>query len=166
MAYELKNSLGKNSDVSRMVMPEARLENIINLSAKGITTLGKKDAVIIWGGANDINKNEVNNGLKHLKDFINTNENTNIIVITAPHRHDLQESLCVNREVVVFNRKLYKITKTMDNVKLLQTKLNRNDFTRHGLHLNISGKTKIAELTGEHILNLTKKIEDDFIMLK
>jgi hypothetical protein len=53
--------------------------------------LGKKDAVIIWGGANDINKNEVNNGLKHLKNFINTNQNTNIIVATAPHRHDLQE---------------------------------------------------------------------------
>jgi hypothetical protein len=72
----------------------------------------------------------------------------------------------VNREVVVFHMKLYKITKTMDNVKLLQTKLNRIDFTRHGLHLNTSGKAKIAELIGEHILNLTKKKDDDFIMLK
>jgi capsular polysaccharide biosynthesis protein len=76
--------------------------------------------VIIWGGANDINKNEVNNSLKHLKNFINTRQNTNIIVVTAPHRHDLQESSCVNREVVVFNRKLRKITKTMDNVELTQ----------------------------------------------
>jgi lysophospholipase L1-like esterase len=128
--------------------------------------LGKKDAVIIWGGANDINKNEVSNGLKYLKNFINTNQNTNIIVVTTPLSHDLQESSCVNREVDVFNRKLHKIVKIMDDVKLLQTKLNRNYFTRHGLHLNISGKAKMAELIGEHILNLTKKKDDDFIMLK
>jgi hypothetical protein len=45
----------------------------------------------------------------------------------------------------------------MDNVELLQTKLNRNDFTHHGLHLNISGKRMIAELISEHIKNDTKK---------
>jgi hypothetical protein len=160
------NSHGKDFEVSGMVMPGATLKNITNLSAKGISTLGKKDVVITWGGANDINKYEVNNGLKYLKNFININQNTNIIVVTAPHRHDLQESSCVNREVDVFNRKLHKIVKIMDNVMLLQTKLNRNDFTCHGLHLNISGKVKIAELIGEHILNLTKKKDDDFIMLK
>jgi hypothetical protein len=166
MAHEVKNSLGKDFEVSGTVMPGARLKNITDLPAKVISTLGKKAAVVIWGGANDINTNEVNSGLKYLRNIINTNQNTNIIVVTAPHRHDLQESLCVNREVVVFNRKLHKIVKIMDNVKLLQTKLNRNDFTRHGLHLNVSGIAKMAELIGEYILNLTKKKEEDFIMLK
>jgi hypothetical protein len=56
MAYELKNSLGKDFEFSGTVIPGAKLENIINSSAKGISTLGKKDAVILWGGANDINK--------------------------------------------------------------------------------------------------------------
>jgi hypothetical protein len=116
-------------------MPGARLENITNLSAEGISTFGKTDAVIIWGGANDINKNEVNNGLKHLKNFVNNSQNTNII------RYDLDESSCVNKKVVVFNRKLHKIVKTVDNVELLETKLNRNDFT--SLHLKISGKEKM-----------------------
>jgi capsular polysaccharide biosynthesis protein len=145
LAHELKYSLGKDFEVNGMVMPGARLENITNLSAEGISTSGKKDVVVIWGGANDINKNEVNNGLKHLKNFVNNRQNTNIIVVSAPHRYDLDESTCVNKEVVVFNRKLHKIMKTMDNVELLQTKLNRNDFTHHGLHLKISGKGKIAE---------------------
>jgi hypothetical protein len=40
MAYELKNSLGKGFEVNGPVMPGARLENIISLSAKGISTLG------------------------------------------------------------------------------------------------------------------------------
>ena len=38
--------------------------------------------------------------------------------------------------------------KTADNVK---ANLSRNDFTLHGLHLNISGKEKRAELIGENI---------------
>jgi hypothetical protein len=57
----------------------------------------------------------------------------------------------VNKEVEVFNRKLHKIIKTVENVDLLQTNLSRNDITRHGLHLNTSGKGKIAELISEHI---------------
>jgi hypothetical protein len=151
LAYDLKNSIVKDFEVNSTVMPGARLENITNLSAEGISTLGKKDAVIIWGGANDINKNEVNNGLRHLKNFVNNKQNTNIIVVSAPHRYDLDESSCVNKEVVVFNKKLHKIIKTVDNVELLQSKLNRNDFTGHGLHLNISRKGKIADLIGGHI---------------
>jgi hypothetical protein len=54
----------------------------------------------------------------------------------------------VNKEVVVFNRKLHTIVKTVDNVELLQTKLSRNEFTHHGMHLSISGKGKIVELIG------------------
>jgi UDP-N-acetylmuramate-alanine ligase len=67
--------------------------------------------VNIWGGANGINKNEINNGLKHIKNFVNNRQNTNIIVVSPPHRY-LDESSCVNKEVVVFNRKLHEIIKT------------------------------------------------------
>jgi hypothetical protein len=87
-------------------------------------------------------------------------------LLSAPHRYDLDESSCVNKEVVVFNRKLHKIINTVDNVELLQTKLNRNDFTCHGLHLNIFGKGKIAQLIGEHIKNHTKKKEENPFTLK
>jgi CO dehydrogenase/acetyl-CoA synthase epsilon subunit len=72
MAAEICNCLGKDFEVNGIVMPGARLENITNLSDKGISTLGNKDTVIIWGGANDIRKNEVNNCLKHLKNFVNS----------------------------------------------------------------------------------------------
>jgi len=51
----------------------------------------------------------------------------------------------------VFNRKLHKMMKTADIVKIVQANLSRNDFTLHGLHLNISGKGKRAELIGENI---------------
>ena len=74
-----------------------------------------------------------------------------IVRVTAPHRHDLQETSCVNKETDVFNRKLHKMVKIADNVKIKQANLSRNDFTLHGLLLNIAGKEKMAELTaGKH----------------
>jgi hypothetical protein len=166
MAVEISSCLGRDFEVNGTVMPGARLENITNLSDAEMSTLGNNDAVIIWGGANDISENEVNNGLKHLKKFVSSTQNTNIIVVAAPHRHDLQDTSCMNKEIEVFNRKLHKIIKTADNVKLLHTNLNRNDFTRHGLHLNISGKEKIAELIGESIKNLITRNEETPIILK
>jgi hypothetical protein len=50
------------------VMPGARLDNIIKPNTKGI--LGRNDAVIVCGGANDIRKNESNTGLRQLMNFL------------------------------------------------------------------------------------------------
>jgi len=99
------------------------------------------------GGTNDISKNEANIDLKHLGKFVNSRQNTNIMIVTVPHRNDLQETY-VNKEIEVFSRKLHKMIKTVDNVKITQANLGRNDFTLHELHLNISGKEKMAELIG------------------
>jgi hypothetical protein len=109
MAAELSFFLGNDFEVNETVMPGARLENITKLSDEGISTLDNNDAVIIWAGSNDIKKNETNKGLSHLKNFVITRQNTNIVLINAPHRFALQESSCVNKEVEVFNRKLHKI---------------------------------------------------------
>jgi hypothetical protein len=73
-------------------MPGARLKNITHLADKEVSSLGKNDTVIVWGGASDISKNETNIGLKHLGKFVNSRQNTNIIIVTAPHKHDLQET--------------------------------------------------------------------------
>jgi uncharacterized sporulation protein YeaH/YhbH (DUF444 family) len=56
--------------------------------------------------------------------------------------------------------------KTMNNAEFLQTQLNRNDFTRHGLHLNISGKEKIANSISKYIRNLDMKKEESPIVIK
>jgi hypothetical protein len=44
--------------------------------------------------------------------------------------------------------------KTRENAYLIDLNLHRKDFTQHGLHLNISGKVKTAELIGESIKQL------------
>jgi hypothetical protein len=54
----------------------------------------------------------------------------------------------------------------MNNAEVLQTKLNRNDVTRHGLHLNNSGKEKIAKSISKYIKNLDMKKEESPIIMK
>jgi hypothetical protein len=121
---------------------------------------------LIWPAKKYVNKNETNSGLKHIRKFALQNSHTNITFITASHRYDLQESSCINREVQVFNRKPHKIMKAMGHVNILDTKLNRNKFTHHGLHLNISGKEKMANHIGERIINLLKRQKSPPIVLK
>ena len=153
-AKELSDYLGKDFEVSGTVMPGSRLDKITLLAKNEINALTKEDVVIIWGGSNDINKNETSVGLKHLNKFVSHRKNTNVLVLPAPHRHDLLPSSCINNEVQTFNRKLCKSMKTKENVHLLELNLHRNDFTQHGLHLNISGKVNTAELIGENIKQL------------
>jgi len=120
-------------------MPGARHEIMTNLTDKEASTRGKSDKVIVIGGTNDTSKNEAIIGLKHLGKFVNSRQNINIMIVTVPHRRDLQET-CVNKEIEVFSRKLHKMIKTVDSVKITQANLGRNDFTLHGLHLNSSGE--------------------------
>jgi hypothetical protein len=44
--------------------------------------------------------------------------------------------------------------KAMSHVVLLDLALDKNDFTRHGMHLNVLGKEKVASLIGQHLINL------------
>jgi hypothetical protein len=101
-------------------MPGSRLQNVTKLASNEIEGLSHSDAVVIWGGSNDINRNELMRGLMHLHDFVTQRKNTNVMIVPAPHRHDLQITSCINKEVQNFNRKLHKILKNKDNVRLLE----------------------------------------------
>jgi hypothetical protein len=105
----LSNQLDKKFEVMGMALPGARLQSIVQLCEQEVSSLTKDDIIILWGGSNDISKNDTNFGLKHLKNFTNKNKDTNILLVAAPHRYDLMETSCVNEEVKVFNRKMHKI---------------------------------------------------------
>ena len=142
---EISSCLEKDFEVNGTVMSGARLQNITNLVDKHVTILGNNDKVIVWRGADDITKNEANIGLTFLGKAVNSKQNTNIMIVTATHRQDLQEiSGVVNKETELLNGKLHRMRKTADNVMIIQTDISRNDFTSHGLQLNISGKGKMA----------------------
>jgi hypothetical protein len=129
--------------VSSFIKPAAGMGSIVDTMKDDIKTLKRDDVVIIWGGSNDIGKNNSKEVLKHLCNFIKNNQEVNIVVMAAPPKHDLLPSSCVNSEVLSYN-KLRKRMKQCDNVKILETDLERKYFMKHGLHLNSSGKECIT----------------------
>ena len=68
-AAELSTSLGQIFEVMGAVMPGSRPEYIMRLACRELSQLHCGDFVIIWGGANDINRNESSTGLRHIRKF-------------------------------------------------------------------------------------------------
>jgi hypothetical protein len=133
-----------NFVVSGYVNPGAGMSVITHTVKEEVGKLKSDDVVVVWGVPNDIGKNNSQQTLRHLRNFVEKRQRVNIVVMTAPPRYDLIPSSCVNNEVVRFNRQLKKRTKMFNNVTIFETDLKRGYFTKHGLHLNAYGKEQIA----------------------
>ena len=110
-------------------MPGSRVEHMTHLACREISKLHCDDFVIIWRGANDINGNESNTGLRHIRKFALRNEHTNVIAVTTPHKYDLQDSSFLNKETRVYNRKLHQLLKDRHHVNIIDMNLTRHEFT-------------------------------------
>jgi hypothetical protein len=125
LTSELKNYLGHKYSIYSTFMPGADLQNITNLAKSEVTTLTKSDTVIVCGGSNDVNRNESQVALSSLKNFVNLRTNTQFVILTLSQRHDLMHDSCVNKEIHSFNRKLDKIMKNKEMVKILDYDITR-----------------------------------------
>jgi hypothetical protein len=154
---DLQQNLDENYRVSGFTKPGAGMEEIVNTGRDDIQTLSNKDVVIVWGGANTISKNNTKVAINHLCKFVEEKKKVNLVIMKAPPRHDLMPSSCVNTEVMIFNRQMKKKMKIYHNVKLIDTDLDRTYFTRHGQHLNSSGKELISNKLSTVIKDLNVK---------
>ena len=93
-AAEIKSNLDENFDVQGFVNPGAGLSAITTSAKRDIQQLSKQDVVVVWGGSKDVGKNETKQGINWIKNFIETNKHTNIILMEVPHRHDLIQHSC------------------------------------------------------------------------
>ena len=156
-AAELGHLLQKDFEVMGSVTPGSGMRHIKNASSGIINQLTKEDAVVIWGGSNDIAKNNASTGMKHLLDLVINATHTNIILMSAPHRFDLIETSCVNLEIKNFNSKLRSKLKNIGKVKLIEVDKDRTLFTGHGQHLNARGKENMAKKIASMIKRMLAK---------
>ena len=119
----------------------------------------------MWGGTRDVGRNETTKGLHQISNFVKKHNQTNVIVMSVPCRHDLDPNSCVNEEVKVFNRMLKKHLKVFDNTRVIEVVSNRDLFTRHGLHKNRKGKEHMAKKIGEAIKVMLNEVKSDTIMM-
>jgi hypothetical protein len=101
----------------------AKIKEITNSLDSTVRSYTKR-YVCIWGGAQDVAKNE--GELRQMKKVVRNINHTNLVIINVPHRHDLHESLCVNNAIKTFNRKLTKHMKAFDNHHVVAPELYAN----------------------------------------
>jgi hypothetical protein len=158
-AAEVKHYLNNDFSVQGTTIPGAGMEFIKASANVKINQLTNKDVIVLWGGSNDVARNNSTEGLKVISNLLTEAKHTNVIMINAPHRHDLVSNSCVNVEVEVFNRRLPKDAERFKNVQIIEAVKERNYYTRHGQHLNSAGKdymaTKITTMI-EHLLKDVK----------
>ena len=107
--------------------------------------------VVIWGGANNIAKNESEKGLVHISNFVRQRKHTNVIIVGAPKQHDLSTTSCVNSEMTTYNRILHKRMKMFEYVQIPDSEVQREHFTRNGLNMNTIRKELMAQRITDHI---------------
>jgi len=90
--------------------------------------------------------------------FMQKYNNTNIIFVNIPQRHDLAKYSRTNLEIQAFNTKLSKISTLFSHVTLIKIDFNRKYFTKHGLQLNNAGKEWHAKLIASQIDKLVSDI--------
>ena len=96
--------------------------------------------ILICSGTNDYDLNELSLTLQNITNFIKNNSHTSIIPMNVPFQYDVPNSIYVNRNISILNRKLQKLVKVFPHASFLEMETNRNLFTNHGLHLNKLGK--------------------------
>jgi len=99
---------------------------------------GRKDILVINGGTNDSDKNSTKRSgiLVMMTQCMQKYNNTDIIIINIPPRHDLACACKTNLAIQAYNVKRSKTAKSFRHVTLVEMVFNRKYFTKHGLHLN------------------------------
>jgi lysophospholipase L1-like esterase len=138
-----KDNLNKMYNVIGFVKPGADI-NILSSVESVVSSLTHNDVIVFSGGTKDIGKNNSKEGLRNILNFVKTNTHTNIVLLTVPHRYNLESWSCVNDEIRAYNRKLEKCTKCFKHVTLLNHDPNKALYTKHGLHFNKTGKNVLA----------------------
>ncbi|KAG8275975.1 hypothetical protein J6590_074528, partial [Homalodisca vitripennis] len=120
--------------------------------------LPRRTNVFVCSGTNDLSRCSPGNSqpalalADQIKNVVSLNIHTNWIVVSLPHRHDMPYHCHTNQEIKHVNNKLDSFATNC--FKLIQLHgLRRMHFTRHGLHLNRTGKRILSNWILKAILS-------------
>jgi hypothetical protein len=122
-AAEIQLNLDEGFEVQGFVTPGTGVSTITTSANSDIQHLSKQDVVVVWGGSRDVGKKETNKGINCIQRFVKTNNHTNFIIMDVPHRYDLEQNSCVNKEVEKYNRRIWKHMKVFENTEVIKVDL-------------------------------------------
>jgi lysophospholipase L1-like esterase len=127
-----------------VLKPGATTNELKETAKEEVSRLSCNDMILISYGINDYEENNFSQTVQNIIDFIQKNNQTNIILMNLPHRYDLPNSITVNRTITSLNRKLRKTLKVFPHAYFMETDSTRTLFTNHGLHMNNLGKQLVT----------------------
>jgi lysophospholipase L1-like esterase len=110
--YKLKHLLKKNYELYSVIKRGATMNELKETTREEIGRLSHNDVILISYGINDYEAHNFSQTLQNIADFVQRNNQTNIILMNLPYRYDLSNSNAVNRKITILNRKLKKFIKS------------------------------------------------------
>lgn len=108
--------------------------------------MSANDFVALFGGSNDVYKNETSKACCELEKHLAYMSHVNVLIVNIPHRHDLPHWSCVNKEITAANKRFLAISQQFKNVTVVDiSNIGRRFHTSHGLHLNGVGKLLVTQ---------------------
>lgn len=145
----IKSNLDDTFDVFSLTKPNGTAGNVLN-NKSTFDNLSKKDYYLVMVGTNDI-PNNLNEIMLPFSTFLDQTKHTNVVVLGIPFRHDNKQ---LNRVISKVNINLQKLVCTYKHATFLSlNSIQRQFYTKHGLHFNWQGKNKISHLISDSILN-------------
>jgi len=141
--HKLESLLNNNYELYSIIKPGATTNELKETAKEEVSRLSSNDVILVSYGINDYEIN-FSQSLQNIIDFIQRNNETNIILMNLPYRYDLPNSITVNRIITSLNRKLKKTLKAFPHTYFMETDNNRTLFTNHGLHMNKLGKQLVT----------------------
>lgn len=141
------NPLLANDDVCVFVRPGASFDDVVAMGilAARQSNLQSNDLLVIVAGSNDVGKRTFETSrLAELSSLVN------VVIAEVPRRYDLHPRF--SKDVSRLNFDLERAAKE-HNCLFVAIKAYRNNFTRHGLHYNASGKAKLASCLSSSLNN-------------
>jgi hypothetical protein len=152
----LYNKLDDSFNVSGVIMPNGKINNILSIIENEAVTMSKQDYIVVIGGTNDVNgKLNVNEFCTDIESKLKTLTNTNVILSAIPYRHDIK---MLNKKIKHINYQLQKLTAKWPHITFLPLHdLRYYHYTSYGLHLNKTGKTLYCSLIYKSMENFLSK---------
>ncbi|KAG8330534.1 hypothetical protein J6590_061305 [Homalodisca vitripennis] len=144
--------IGPVTQVDDICMPVAGLLDVVG--PKISTRPGKQCEVLIVG-TNDMARGKQHVIYSSMEAYIATRpKNSELVLATLPHRHDLDHDDPIHDETVLVNAYIEELA-TRYNTKLVYfDSIGRRNFTRHGQHVSMKGKRLLAKMIVESLASM------------
>lgn len=147
----LKDSL-KEYSVTSEVYPGVTLKFLSSKVNQASKLLTIDDTLLVIGGTNDIIQNSVSNIIPAMKSILLNENATKVILAEIPYRYDKPNLNKIIRRTNMDMKNELVCHENFNHSLLSLKKLREGDYTRHGLHLNMTGKHRLCHIIKEHLI--------------